>query len=128
MKNGAALAMVVLILLVLGCSCQKLAELSNKTSGTNGGTSSTPVSTSASPSPSSSGKYSLTLTQYNQIKDGMTLAEAERILGGPGTEMSSTSAAGMTYTTRKWEGEGFSSVILSFKDNRVYSRIQVGLK
>lgn len=93
---------------------------------------STPSSNKAAPSSPAdspkSGKYDLTKAKYEQIKDGTTRAEAERILGGPGEELSSTTAVGTTYSTVKWEGEGYSSVILSFKDDKVFSRVQVGLK
>lgn len=121
MKNISSLVLALLFLIVLGCGCpKKLEEMANKEN------SSTPTS---SPTKSSrSGSYDISMDKYNQIKDGTTRSEAERILGGPGTEVASTKAAGTTYATVKWEGEGYSSIILSFKDDKVYSRVQVGLK
>jgi outer membrane protein assembly factor BamE (lipoprotein component of BamABCDE complex) len=130
MKNPINLVFVVLVLAVLGCSCPRLEEL------TRGGNSSSPRQASNSAEsgteqkpvsePSSVGQ--LTMDQFRQLKDKMSKSEVERILGGPGTEVSSSSGGGMTFSVYKWEGEDYKTVIVSFQDDKVISKSQVGLK
>ena len=130
-------ALLVLGGLILLCGGGGLIGLfvytSNQAANTN--RSSTISTRSSSPEPSKSdspsaetGEYKLTLAQYNQLKDGMQRAEVERILGGKGKQLSSSSAADTTYTVDEWEGENYSSIILSFENDKVTSRAQAGLK
>ena len=68
------------------------------------------------------------MEQFRQLKAKMPKSEVERILGGPGTEVSSSSGGGMTFSVYKWEGEDYKTVIVSFQDDKVISKSQVGLK
>ena len=58
----------------------------------------------------------------------MPKADVERILGGPGTEVSTSSGGGMTFSVYKWSGDDYTSVILTFKNDKIMSKSQVGLK
>jgi hypothetical protein len=58
----------------------------------------------------------------------MDRSEVETILGGKGKQLSSSSAAGTTFTVDQWEGENYSSIILSFENDKVTFRSQSGLK
>jgi hypothetical protein len=122
------MALAILLLLSLGCSCQKFAEMLNKSSdkpsspGTNTATSST------TPKPEKNSQNDLTLAKYNQIRVGTSRSEVESILGGKGEEVSSSEGGGIRFTVIKWEGENFSSIILTFKNDKVLTRSQVGLK
>jgi hypothetical protein len=131
MKNTLNLVAAILFFIVLGCGCPGLNRLGKKeppppppppTSGTSNttDTSRTPGSTTTS--------SGLTMEKYNQLKIDMPKSEVERILGGPGTEISSSSGGGMTFSVYKWEGEKYTSIILSFKNDRIMSKSQVGLK
>ncbi|MEO6050029.1 MAG: hypothetical protein ABIP78_01690 [Pyrinomonadaceae bacterium] len=127
MKNQLNLCLAIFFLVVLGCSCPKLSGLVNK------GDSSTPRSTPISDSPSSSpnaieGDYDLTMDKYKQLRIGQARSEVERILGGKGTEISSSTGGGMRFSVNKWEGEKYQSVILSFRNDKIMSKSQVGLK
>lgn len=73
-------------------------------------------------------EYDLTLEQYNRISIGMRRSEVEKLLGGQGTEISSTTGGGMSFTVDQWEGENYKSIILSFQNDKVVSKSQVGLK
>src|SRR5688500_10076328 len=118
MKNSLNLCVAVLFLVVMGCSCPKLSELANQ-----GNSSSTPSSTprpTASPSAtttSTAGEYDLTMDKYNQLSVGMPRARVEEILGGKGTEISSSTGGGVRFSVNKWEGEKFKSIILSFRND-----------
>lgn len=68
------------------------------------------------------------MEKYNQLKIDMPKSEVERILGGPGEEISQSSGGGMTFSVFKWSGEKYTSVIISFKNDKVMSKSQVGLK
>jgi hypothetical protein len=128
MKNSFNLGFVVLVFAVIGCSCPKLNELSQK-----GGNSGTPsgsptlsnTTRAASPTPSAG---TLSIDKYNQIKTGMTRSEVENLLGGSGTEFSSTTGGGVTFASYKWEGENFKTIFITFRDDKVLSKSQVGLK
>ncbi|MBK8467215.1 MAG: hypothetical protein IPL32_15460 [Chloracidobacterium sp.] len=82
--------------------------------------SSTPLKTGKSES------Y-LTLENYNRLKMDMDRSEVESILGGKGVEISSSSGGGMRFSVNKWEGDNFKSIILTFKNDKIMSRTQVGL-
>lgn len=58
----------------------------------------------------------------------MPRADVENTLGGKGTEISSSTGGGVRFSVNKWEGEGFQSIILSFRNDKVMSKSQVGLK
>ncbi len=58
----------------------------------------------------------------------MARAEVENTLGGKGTEISSSMGGGVKFSVNKWEGERFQSIILSFRNDKVMTKSQVGLK
>ncbi len=123
MKNSLNLCLAILFLVVLGCSCPKLSELANQ-----GNSSTTQPTPGTSSTPSTKADYELTMDQYKQLSTGMDRSEVERILGGTGTEISSSTGGGMRFSVNKWEGENFTSIILSFRNDKIMSKSQVGLK
>ena len=126
MKNSLNLCIAILIFVVLGCSCPKLSELANnKKSSPTPIPSYTPSSTSL---PSTTGDYDVTMDKYDQIKIGSPRSDVERILGGKGTEISNSVGGGVRFSVNKREGEQYKSIILSFKNDKVMSKSQVGLK
>ena len=129
MKNSLNLCITVLIFVVLGCSCpSKLSEMANnKKSSPTPIPSYTPSSPTSSPT-SPKGEYDVTMDKYDQIKIGSPRSDIERILGGKGTEISSSKGGSMSFSVNKWEGEKYKSIILSFKNDKVMSKSQVGLK
>ena len=68
------------------------------------------------------------MDKYDQIKIGSPRSDVERILGGKGTEISNSVGGGVRFSVNKWEGEQYKSIILSFKNDKVMSKSQVGLK
>ena len=129
MKNSLNLCLVFLLLVVMGCSCpSKLRELvEKKDSSTPRPTLSTNTATQPS-TPSTRGDYDLTMEKYGKIKVGMPRSEVENTLGGKGTEISNTVGGGVRFSVNKWEGEKFHSIILTFRNDKVMSKSQVGLK
>ena len=126
MKNLFGLIFSILLLVVVGCSCpSKLAELGKKKESTPP-PSATPYSPSSTPV--NKGEYDVTMAKYEQIKIGTSRPDVENILGGKGTEISSSTGGGVRFSVNKWEGERYKSIILSFKNDKVMSKSQVGLK
>lgn len=125
MKNSLNLSLIILLFVVLGCSCPKLSELANK--------GSQPPPRAASPEPtdtgpsSKKGEYEVTKAKYEQIKIGMKKADVEKIFGGNGEEYYSGTGGGVSFTSVKWVGDSFKTVLVSFRNDKVTSKSQVGL-
>jgi len=68
------------------------------------------------------------MEKYNRLKVNMPKSEVDRILGDPGTEVSSTSGGGVAFSVYKWSGENYTSIILSFRNDKIMTKSQVGLK
>lgn len=133
MKNTFNLIAVLALMLVVGCSCPKLREITTKRDSPPppppAGKSPSSPNTSSSPSETTTGSSpSLTLDKYNRLKIDMQRAEVEKILGGPGEEISNSTGGGVNFTVNKWSGENYTAVIISFRNNRIMSMSQVGLK
>ncbi|MGB2751261.1 MAG: hypothetical protein WBC19_04325 [Pyrinomonadaceae bacterium] len=127
MKNAFGLTLSLLLLVVIGCSCpSKLAELGKKKETTTPPPSATPYSPSSTPV--SKGANDVSMDKYEKIKIGTSRSDVENILGGKGTEISSSVGGGVRFSVNKWEGERYKSIILSFKNDKVMSKSQVGLK
>lgn len=130
MKNSLNLCVAIIFLVVMGCSCPKLSDLAkqgNSTTTPSSTPSSTPSTISSPSSPSTAG-YDVTMDKYNQLSIGMARSKVEDILGGKGTEISSSTGGGVRFSVNKWEGEKFKSIILSFRNDKIMSKSQVGLK
>lgn len=125
MKNSFNLIAIALLMIVMGCSCQKLGNLAKKNDPPP-----PPSNSNIAPAYTPAGKRmsSLSMEKYNQLKTGMRRSEAEQILGGPGEEISSTSGGGVEFSVNKWSGENYTSIILTFRDDKVMTKSQVGLK
>ena len=123
--NTLNIVFVILFLVVLGCSCPRFTDLVKKTAET--APSSTPYSETPT-SANTAGDYDVTMAKYDQINVGTPRADVERILGGKGTEISDTTGGGVRFTVNKWEGEAFKAIILTFRNDKVMTKTQVGLK
>jgi len=129
MKNLFNIGFVVLILVVLGCNCQKLKDLSEEgktTPGSSPQTSSSPL-TSSSPV-SSDKKAGLTLDKFNQVKNGMTYKEVVDIMGSEGTQTLSSGDGKYKVESYKWEGDNYQFITITFMGEKVNSKFQNGLK
>lgn len=69
----------------------------------------------------------VTMANYERLRNGMSRSEVESILGGKGTELSSSSGAGMSFAVIQWEKEDFKSIIVTFQNDKIMSKTQVGL-
>lgn len=129
MRNGLNIALITLFLVVLGCSCpSKLIEIVNKNSRVSERSTPTASSTPEGASTSATeGEYDVTMAKYNQVRIGMKRSDVERIFGGKGTEYYSGKGGGVSFTSVKWVGEKYKTILVSFRDDKVTSKSQVGL-
>ncbi|CAN5333769.1 hypothetical protein BH10ACI3_BH10ACI3_05790 [soil metagenome] len=129
MKNTLNLCIAILVLVVLGCSCPKLSDLGKKSEPPSPARSTPSTSkTEVSPKSTDKGEYDISMEKFTRLKIGMARSEVENILGGEGTEISSSQGGKMSFSVNKWEGPGYKSIILSFKNDKIMSKSQVGLK
>ena len=125
-KNLANLALLLLVFVAIGCSCPSLKDLASRGDTSNAAPSASPL---VVPTISNSKVDSdISIAKFKQIKVGAKRADVEVLLGGKGTELSSSEAGKTTLSTNKWTGEGYTSIILIFKNDKVFSKSQVGLK
>ena len=130
MKNSLNFGLVALLFVVLGCSCPFLKNLKLDEKEDAPKPAATPfVANTATPKVKSSDKTaSLTLDDYNHLKNGMSKSEVEKILGGEGEQVSSSEIGKYKIETYKWQGENFSFVIITFRNDKVFSKSQANLK
>ena len=70
-----------------------------------------------------------TMAKFSQLKEGMTLEEVSRIMGGPGRLTSFTDIGGRTMMGYIWPGPSLgSAAIASFLDGRLKSQTHMGLR
>ena len=71
--------------------------------------------------------YTITINEYNQIRDGMSYSEVVRIIGEPGTELSSGDIAGFRTVMYSWENFNGSNANVMFQNDRMINKAQFGL-
>lgn len=120
MKN--TIGFLVLLAAILGCSSFSKKETANNAAPAPA--KAEPVKTDAAP-PSAS---DLTLEKFNQLNVGMKYDEVVKILGSAGTESSSSSSAGNSYKTFKWEGANSARITAMFKNDVLTSKNQANVR
>ena len=73
------------------------------------------------------GEDKITLEQYSNIENGMTLEEVENILG-QGEENASTEAGGVIVKSYQWTNKDGSNIQIMFQDGKVNTKAQAGLE
>ncbi|MEZ5344835.1 MAG: DUF3862 domain-containing protein [Pyrinomonadaceae bacterium] len=79
------------------------------------------------PSPPVKKTGALTMENYKKVKPGMTYKEVVEILGEEGDEVSSTNIAGFKTSTYMWRSGSFTNVTLTFQNEKLMSKFQMGL-
>ena len=86
-------------------------------------------SSSASKVPNPSPLKGVTMANFSQLKTGMTYAQAVKILGKDGEELSSNEISGVKTIMYKWDGNSFASNMNAmFQNGKLISKAQMGLK
>jgi len=127
MKNTLNICLVILLLVVMGCSCQRLAELGRSTDPETSRPASTPAANTFVPPSTAKGEYDVTLAKFDKITNGMKRTEVEAIFGGKGTEFYSGKGGGSTFISVKYVGDNYKTVFVSYRNDKVTSKSQAGL-
>jgi len=130
MKNLYNLGFIALLLVVLGCNCQKLQELANegKTSPTSTPSTTSSPSSTSTPASTDDKKTGLTMDKYNQIKNGMSYDEVKTIIGSEGTQTMSSGEGKYKVESYKWDGDDYQFISVVFMGGKVNSKVQANLK
>lgn len=82
--------------------------------------------TPPSAAPQSAG---ITMNQFNRIDNGMSQSDVERVLGGPGQEMSRVTIPGAPETVMyMWSNKDGSNMNVTLQDDAVVMKAQFGLR
>ena len=130
MKNLYNVGFVALLLVVLGCNCQRFQNLSDQSktpTGSSSPTASTSPAATSSPADSDK-KTALTLDKFNQIKDGMSYKEVVGIIGSEGKQVATMGEGKTKFESYKWDGEDFQYILISFVGEKMFKKDQDGLK
>lgn len=132
MKKSLSLVLVALMFVILGCSLDRFTGGSDDAAPTPAGdTTSDKKSDDKSDdddSDSDSGGAGLTMANYEKIKPGMAYDEVKDILGSTGTETRSSTSGSTEYKSYKWEGDNYVRIYVNFKDDKMTSKSQTGIK
>ena len=130
MKNYTNLSAALLIFLVMGCGCPgKLAELAgNSEAPAPPPSTPMPMPTSTPTTTSAKGEYDVTIEKFDRIRNGMKRSDVEAIFGGKGTEYYSGKGGGSTFISVKYVGDSYKTIFVSYRNDRVTSKTQAGLK
>jgi hypothetical protein len=70
----------------------------------------------------------ISLDEFNQIQNGMTVEQVDGIIGGPGKVSSSSQIGDSEHVNYQWAGKGLGdNAIISFQDGIVVAKTQIGL-
>ena len=128
MKNSFNLGFIVLVLVVLGCSCPKLDELAKNDSSSPSPAPTTAGTPSSSPGNKTTSGAEMTKAKYDQIKNGMSYKQVVDIIGSEGEEMSSSQIGRYKLSSYKWQGPGYTMIYASFNNDKLTSKSQANLK
>jgi hypothetical protein len=71
----------------------------------------------------------VSMSQYLQLRDGMTYSDAVRILGCPGVEFTRSTFMDVTMVVYSWSGNSFlGNMNATFQNDAMIGRAQMGLK
>lgn len=77
---------------------------------------------------SKDGDADITMDKYNQIKNDMSYEEVVKIIGSAGEQSSTSKIGSFEVSSYRWKGPKYSSIFATFRDNKLTSKSQAGLK
>ncbi len=70
----------------------------------------------------------LLFANYEQIEDGMNYEDVVKIIGSDGIETRRSSLENVELRDYKWKGENYQRIYVSFRNDKLISKSQSGLK
>ncbi len=89
--------------------------------------SSSSKSSDSKTSSSSTDSTKIDADKFKQIQNGMTYDQVKQIIGSDGTEQSTTEVSGITTKIYEWESDGFGAATVTFENDKVVNKTQVGV-
>ena len=88
-----------------------------------------PVPAVTQSAPASAAAGTMSLAQFNQIQNGMSYEEVQKIVGSAGTVLSESSIGGISIRIVSWLGNGSlgSNAAITFQNGAVSGKSQAGL-
>lgn len=74
------------------------------------------------------GDADISMDKYNQIKNGMSYEEIVKIIGSEGEQSSNSKIGDIEISSYRWKGPNYSNIFGTFRDNKLTSKSQNGLK
>ncbi|AFY70785.1 hypothetical protein Pse7367_2525 [Thalassoporum mexicanum PCC 7367] len=69
----------------------------------------------------------ITLTEFEQINQGMTIEEVEAVIGAPGKLIANSSVGDVSGQVYSWRNDKGSNAIIEFRNGKVVAKAQAGL-
>lgn len=90
----------------------------------------TPAPTNVQPKEEPKNKPTITLAEFQQVKNGMTYEEVVKIIGGQGTLQSEAGDGKYKIEMYSWDGEGGfgANANVTFQGGKVTAKAQIGLQ
>ncbi len=77
---------------------------------------------------SKDGDADISMDKYNQIKNDMSYEEVVKIIGSEGEQSNSSKIGSSEVSSYRWKGASYSNIFATFRDNKLKSKSQSGLK
>ncbi len=74
------------------------------------------------------GDADITMDKYTQIKNDMSYEDVVKLIGSEGEQSSSSKIGSTEISSYNWKGPNYSRIFATFKDNKLTSKSQSGLK
>lgn len=74
------------------------------------------------------GGADITMAKYEEIKTGMTYEEVVKVIGSEGEQSSNSKIGNTEISSYRWKGANYSNIFGTFRDNKLTSKSQNGLK
>lgn len=139
MKNNLNLILVILLFVIIGCSCPKESPQTTQTAENSTKpvevtkTSNAAPSKSVEPKPETKTEAAtgVNMTNFSKLRNGMSYQEAVKILGKEGEVLSESEIGGIKTVMYKWdadEGSWGANMNAMFQNGKLMSKSQFGLK
>lgn len=77
---------------------------------------------------SKDGDADISMGKYDQIKNDMSYEDVVKIIGSEGEQSNSSKMGSSVVSSYRWKGASYSSIFATFRDNKLRSKSQSGLK
>lgn len=70
----------------------------------------------------------ITASEFTELRDGMSYAEAQKVIGAPGEVISSSNLGGISTQMYMWKNSNGGNANAMFQNDKLITKAQMGLK